>query len=120
VWSRSLFRLGVARVGRDPHAGQEDFLLVDIWLEGECRATGQGRDELRGWRLFDLDLSDRLGRLDLDARSGPALALPLDAGVGHELAEQPDGADRVVVGGDDVVELVGVDVGVAGSDDRQL
>ena len=35
-------------------------------------------------------------------------------------AEQPDGADGVVVGGDDVVEQVRVDVGVTGADDRDL
>ena len=54
------------------------------------------------------------------ALPGGALAGALDRGVGDERAEQPDRADRVVVGRDDVVELVGVDVRVAGADDRDL
>ena len=60
--------------------------------------------------------------LDLGSRRGArrALAGALDRRVGDELAEQPDRADRVVVGRDDVVELVGVDVRVARADDRDL
>ena len=50
------------------------------------------------------------------ARCGDAL----DGRVGDQPAEQPDGTDRVVVGGDDVVELIRVDVGVARADDRDL
>ena len=49
-----------------------------------------------------------------------ALAGALDRRLGDERAEQPDRADRVVVGRDDEVELVGVDVRVAGADDRDL
>ena len=48
------------------------------------------------------------------------MAGTLDGRLRDEVAEQADGADGVVVGGDDVVELVGVDVGVAGADDRDL
>ncbi len=44
----------------------------------------------------------------------------LDRRVGDERAQQADRADRVVVGRDDVVELVGVDVRVARADDRDL
>ena len=61
-------------------------------------------------------------RLELRARpaAGRALAGAFDRRVGDERAQQADGADRVVVGRDDVVELVRVDVRVAGADDRDL
>ena len=58
--------------------------------------------------------------LGLGRRTGGALSGALDRRVRDQLAEQPDRADRVVVGRDDVVELVRVDVGVAGADDRDL
>ena len=41
-------------------------------------------------------------------------------GIGHHPGEQPDGADRVVVAGDRVVDLVRVAVGVEDPDDRDV
>ena len=72
--------------------------------------------------------SSASGTADLELRLGLRLALgagrplpgALDRGVGDERAEEADRPDRVVVGRDDVVELVGVDVRVAGPDDRDL
>jgi hypothetical protein len=93
-------------MGRNPHAGQEDFLFISVGLEGQSRASGQSCHEFLGRCLFDLDLGLRLGRLGLDRRPDAPLALAFNASVGDELAEQPDGADGVVVGRNDVVELV--------------
>ena len=38
--------------------------------------------------------------------------LALDHGVGHDGGDQLDGADRVVVAGDGVVDLIGITVGI--------
>src|SRR5438093_9853645 len=59
----------------------------------------------------------RLGRLlDLDARRPRSQAL--DDRLGHDVGEERDRADRVVVAGERIVDLVGVAVGVEWSDDR--
>ncbi len=102
-------------------AGQE-VVLVGVRLEGQGAAAGQGRDELvgrAGHLVIALDHRDGLDDLGLDRARG-ALLGALDGGVGDQRAQQPDAPDGVVVGRDDVVQLVGVDVGVAGADDRQL
>ena len=56
----------------------------------------------------------------LGGQAGGALAGALHARVCDQRADQPDGPDRVVVGRDDVVELVRIDVRVARPDDRDL
>src|SRR6185295_14041545 len=62
-----------------------------------------------------------LGQFDLGLdRAARALLAALDRGVRDQRAQQPDGADRVVVGRDDVVELVGIDVRVARADNGDL
>src|SRR6185436_6075690 len=63
--------------------------------------------------LIVVVLAVRGGALAAAARSD-------DAGVGDLADEQLDGANRVVVAGDDVVEHVGIAVGVGDGDDRNL
>ena len=107
----------------DAVAGQQ-VVVVGVRLEGQRRAAGEGRDELVGGAR---DLVLGLGHRPSPRSASGSVALraerslgAFDRGVGDERAQQPDGADGVVVGRDDVVELVGVDVRVAGADDRDL
>ena len=51
---------------------------------------------------------------------GVGALLALLDGVGHDRGDQADGADGVVVAGDDVVDLVGVAVGVDDGDDGDV
>ena len=84
-----------------------------------CRCRRQRpRPASRRWRSRHRSRRRPWRRLLGGARR--ALAHALDGGVGDQRAEQADGADGVVVGRDDVVDLVRVDVGVAGGDDRDL
>ena len=116
-------RLGDGSLGTgDAVAGQE-VVVIGVRLERERGPAGEGGDELVG-RTRDLFLGlghrHRLDLLGLRGAPGGALAGTLDRRVGDERAQQADGPDRVVVGRDDEVELVRVDVGVAGADDRDL
>ena len=116
-------RFGDGRLGAgDAVAGQE-VVVIGVGLERERGAAREGGDQLVG-RAGDLFLGlghrHRLDLLGLGRAAGGALAGALDRGVGDERAQQADRADGVVVGRDDVVELVGVDVRVAGADDRDL
>ena len=97
-----------------PAAG---LVLVRLGHEA-VRAAGRdgGHDLVAGL----LGLADVGTHGRLLGRAGGALREALDGGVGDQPAEQPDGADGVVVGGDDVVDLVRVDVRVTGADDRDL
>ena len=101
--------------------GQEILIIVRGKAEGS--ATRQGRHEgvaggdvvVFGFGQHGLDLG-----LRLDGRARGALTGPLDRGVGHERTEQSDCPDGIVVGRDDVVELVRVDIRVTRADGRDL
>ena len=106
----------------DAVAGQQ-VVVIGIGLERQRRAAGEGGHELvgrAGGLFLGLGHGHGLDLLGLGGAPGGALAGAFDRGVGDERAQQPDGPDRVVVGRDDEVELVRVDVGVAGADDRDL
>ena len=116
-------RLGDGCLGSGDAVAGQQVVVVDIRLERQRGATGEGGDELVG-RAGDLFLGlghrHRLDLLGLGRAAGGALAGALDRRVGDERAQQADRPDGVVVGRDDEVELVGVDVRVAGADDRDL
>ena len=107
---------------RDAVAGQE-VVVVGVGLEGERGPAGKRRDELlgRAGRLF-LGLGHRHGLADLGlgGGAGRALRAPSMAASATSAQSSRIAADGVVVGRDDVVELIGVDVGVARADDRDL
>ena len=116
---------GCRRVRRrfhGPAGTRQQVVVVEVRVERERASGGELGDEVGLLGRVELGHLHRLGlrRLGLRHRAGGALARSLDRGIGHELAEQPDRPDRVVVGRDDVVELVRVDVGVARADDRDL
>ena len=107
-----------------PVARQQVVVLVDVRLERERGAAGEGGDELVG-RARTPRPRSRASRSastasgSVAARAERSLGA-LDGRVRDERAQQPDRADGVVVGRDDEVELVGVDVRVARADDRDL
>ena len=116
-------RLGDGSLGTGDAVAGQQVVVIGVRLERERGPAGEGGDELVG-RTRDLFLGlghrHRLDLLGLGGAPGGALAGTLDRRVGDERAQQADGPDRVVVGRDDEVELVRVDVGVAGADDRDL
>ena len=100
----------------------QQVVVLELGVEGQRAAGRQLGDEVRRGRSSNSGSSMAWG----SAASGSAVARrrpllgALDRRVGDELAEQPDRADRVVVGRDDVVELVRIAVRVADADDRDL
>ena len=113
---------GATGSARGAAARQQAVVVVlGVGLERQRGTAGEGGDELVRGRLVELGLG---GDGDLGLRFGRgtrrALLLAFEAGVGDQRAQQPDRPDRVVVGRDDVIDLVGIDVRVAGRDDRDL
>src|SRR5258706_5483667 len=94
--------------GGDRASARQQILVLGIRLERQRGATLEGGDELvrRGFVEFRLGAGGDL-RLRLRRGARGAFLLPLEARVGDQRAEQADRPDRVVVGGDDVVDLVG-------------
>ena len=61
-----------------------------------------------------------IGELLLDGSLGVLTLTALDGSVGHGGSDQADGADGIIVAGDDVVDLVGITVGVNDGDDGNV
>jgi hypothetical protein len=130
---RSLMRGCRPRPSRRPRAPvpprsplgspRQQIVVVGIRLERQGGPTGQSGDELvagAGGILLALLGGGGFEHLGLAGGTVGPLLGALDGRLGDQRAQQSDRPDGVVVGGDDEVELVGVDVRVARAHDRDL
>jgi len=70
-------------------AREEDFIFLDVGLERQGCAAGQGRDELIGCGPSRFSTSaGASGTSGSAVERAPRSRWPVDAGIRHELAEQ--------------------------------
>src|SRR5688572_30148121 len=93
------------------------LVLLGLRLEDEGLARGQGGGvvRLRGQRRL-VDRWHGLGLLELLVQASLALGLCGGGRLGHEAADQADGANRIVIGRDDPVDEVRIAVGIGHCD----
>ena len=120
---RVFVRLFLGRLGGSPRTGAALLLLVllRLGLEDERLATGErGAVVGVGHQGRVVDRRQCLCLLELLVEAGLALGVRLEHRVRDPGTDQPDGSDRVIVGGDHPVDLVRVAVGIGDRNDRDL